>query len=307
MSIHFHVLASGSSGNACVLESEGFGVLIDFGLSARNISERMQRCGLTWNRIHAVVLTHAHSDHWQASTLTQLVRRKLPLYCHAEHADFLSRESRACDGLASAGLLRHYEEGRGLDLHPAVRCLPILLQHDGGVTCGFRFEGPSTIFGPTWSLAYAADLGSWTPGLARQFADVDLLALEFNHDVKMQLKSGRHPFLIRRVLSDNGHLSNEQAAAMVTETLKHSEPGRLKTLVQLHLSRDCNREELARTAGQQVLDRFASSANIHTTHQDHEGVTLRLGIRPRTRAPRRRSPLAPRFVQQLLPYDTLDG
>ena len=50
MSLRFHILASGSSGNACVLETDGFGVLIDFGLSPRQLAPRLKRCRLTWDR-----------------------------------------------------------------------------------------------------------------------------------------------------------------------------------------------------------------------------------------------------------------
>src|SRR5437763_1042580 len=95
MSMQLHVLASGSSGNASVLEAGGFGVLIDFGLPARVLAERMKRCGLSWDRIHAAILSHAHTDHWQASSLTQLAKRRLPIYCHAEHVEFLNQDSRA--------------------------------------------------------------------------------------------------------------------------------------------------------------------------------------------------------------------
>src|SRR6266511_898022 len=204
MVVQFHVLASGSSGNACVVEAGGFGVLIDFGLSPRQLAPRMRRCGITWERIHAVVLTHPHTDHWQAATLTHLAKRGLPVYCHREHLDYLDQESRAFQALSAAKLFRHYEPSDRLALQPECACIPIALAHDGAMTCGFRFEGDD------WAIGYAADLGSWTPALAKLLADVDLLALEFNHDVTMQLQSARSPMLIRRVLGDHGHLSNEQ-------------------------------------------------------------------------------------------------
>src|SRR5262249_58433243 len=81
--------------------------------------------------------------------------------------------------------------------------------------------------------------------LADALADVDLLALEFNHDVGLERSSGRSPYLIARVLGEEGHLSNEQAANLLREVLRRSPPGRLRQLVQLHLSRECNRPHLA--------------------------------------------------------------
>ena len=297
MPVQFHVLASGSSGNACVLDTGEFGVLIDFGLSPRQLAPRMKRCRVAWEQIHAVVLTHTHTDHWQAATLTHLAKRRLPIYCHADHVEALDRDSRAFAALSSAGLIRHYELGKCLKLHTDCRCQPIELEHDGATTCGFRFEGA----GDPWAIGYAADLGCWTPALAQQFADVDLLALEFNHDVALQLQSGRHPHLIRRVLSDQGHLSNEQAAGMLAEILRISEPGRLRHLVQLHLSQQCNRPELAGSVARQALERHG--VEIHTTDQKKAGPVIDLG--KKSPAAKRRVPASDKVaacVQPMLPF-----
>ena len=289
MPVRFHVLASGSSGNACVLDVGEFGVLVDFGLSPRQLAPRMKRCRVSWERIHAVLLTHAHTDHWQAATLSHFAKLRLPVYCHREHVNEFDRQSRAFTALSAAGLIRHYAPGEPLQLHTHCRCVPITLSHDAAMTSGFRFEGIG------WAIGYAADLGCWQPALAQQFADVDLLALEFNHDVGLQLSSGRHPLLIRRVLSDTGHLSNDQAARMFAEILKISAPGRIRHLVQLHLSRECNRPDLARTAARQVLDRLELDMPIHTTQQQRAGPTIALG---------EKMSIAQQsaFVQRLLPF-----
>lgn len=282
MSLQFHVLASGSSGNACVLDVGGFGVLVDFGLSPRQLLPRMRRTKIGWHRIHAALLTHEHGDHWRASTLSYLAKLGLPIYCHREHRSALDGGRRAFASLAGAGLIRSYDPGETLELHARCRCIPITLDHDGVMTCGFRFEGPG------WAVGYAADLGCWRPELAKHLADVDILAIEFNHDVHMQLRSGRHPMLIRRVLGDCGHLSNEQGAELLAEVLRQSMPGRIKHLVQLHLSEDCNRPELARAAAERVLRELGVEMTIHTTSQRRCGPGLRLG------------PTAARVVQPLL-------
>jgi phosphoribosyl 1,2-cyclic phosphodiesterase len=295
MAVHFHVLASGSSGNACVIETDGFGVLIDFGLPPRLLEPRMKRCRISWERIHAVVLTHMHADHWHPTTLSLLAKRRVPIYCHEEHLGDFNRESRAFAALESAGLFRHYRPGVGFPLHADCRCIPISVKHDAEVTCGFRFEGAD------WAIAYATDLGCWTPALARRLADVDLLALEFNHDVEMQLTSGRHPRLIRRILGDRGHLSNEQGADLFAEVLRLSAPGRVQQLVQLHLSDDCNRPDLAERAALRVLDSLALDMPIHTTSQGRAGPSLQLG-KPTAAARRRITTDGRRFKQPLLAF-----
>ena len=299
MPMQFHVLASGSSGNACVLDTGDFGVLLDFGLSPRQLAPRMKQCGISWERIHSVVMTHAHTDHWQAATLAHLAKLRLPVYCHEEHAKEFDHESRAFAALSSAGLIRPHEPGVPLKLHDGVTCLPIGVQHDAAMTCGFRFEGKD------WSVGYAADLGCWTPELAQQFTNADLLALEFNHDVAMQMASGRHPLLIRRVLGDQGHLSNDQGAALFAEILNRSEAGRVQHLVQLHLSRQCNHPDLAHEAAQQVADRLGIEIAIHTTNQGQAGPSITLGDRAK---PSKRQACPPAaFVQSLLPFDESRG
>lgn len=272
MPIRFTVLASGSAGNASLLQVPGFGLLIDVGLGPRQLAARLAAAGLSWADVDAVLLTHTHSDHWNDRTLAHLRRRRLRLYCHAEHGAAMRRYGSEFAGLHADGLVGGYEAEREWPVGPGLRCRALELSHDGGPTFGFRFEEAGGLFGGPSALAYAADLGTWTPALARALADVDVLALEFNHDVALQHASGRSFYLIRRILGDRGHLSNVQAAALVQETLRHSPPGRLRHLVQLHLSRDCNRPELALAAARAALGGHAPG--VHTARQDEAGPTL---------------------------------
>jgi phosphoribosyl 1,2-cyclic phosphodiesterase len=274
MSLHFTVLASGSSGNASLLEADGFGLLIDAGLGPRLLASRLKAVDSTAQRVGAVLLTHTHNDHWNDRTLAQLKQQRVPLYCHAEHHTSLLENSPAFACLRIAGLVRPYELDTPLQLAPGLSCRPFQVSHDGGLTCGFRFEGDPDPLGRTCAVAYAADLGCWHPELARRLADVDLLALEFNHDVAMEYASGRSPQLIARVLGDQGHLSNVQAAALVRQVLKHSQPGRLRYLVQLHLSRQCNRPALAL----QAVGGLPPEVRVHAACQNRPGPRLAVGV-----------------------------
>jgi hypothetical protein len=140
--------------------------------------------------------------------------------------------------------------------------------------------------------------------LASQLADVDLLAVEFNHDVAMQHASGRTHRLIQRVLGDEGHLSNVQATDLVRAVIAHSTPGRLRHLVQLHLSRDCNRPTLARQAARALLDELGLSIALHTAEQDAPGATLHLNgaaLPGRTRRATKRRAIPTTTIQPLLP------
>jgi hypothetical protein len=129
------------------------------------------------------------------------------------------------------------------------------------------------------AVAFLTDLGHWTPDLVKLVTDVDLLALEFNHDVEMELSSGRSGYLVERVIGKNGHLSNEQAAQFVKEVLASSKPGRLQHLVQLHLSRDCNHPDLAVSSVRAILDEAGHPITLVTADQDV--ATVRLHLTPR--------------------------
>lgn len=286
MPFRFTVLASGSAGNASLLDIDGFGVLLDVGLGPRQLASRLAAVGSSWRQVNAVLLTHTHSDHWNDRTLAYLRRLGIPLYCHANHHESLRTYGLEFAALHTANLVTGYEAECEFALSARLRCRPLELSHDGGVTFGFRLEGPPDLFGQPSSLGYVADLGCWTPQLAQALSDVDVLALEFNHDVEMQYASGRSPRLIARVLGDHGHLSNAQAAELLRDVLRRSAPGRLQHVVQLHLSRDCNRPTLALEAAQAILAEATATPRVHTASQDTPGSTLVIGETTNGRRPR---------------------
>jgi phosphoribosyl 1,2-cyclic phosphodiesterase len=303
MSLQFTVLASGSAGNASLLAADGFALLLDAGLGPRQLASRLTAAGASWPRVKAVLLTHTHGDHWNERTIAYVHRLRLPFYCHPEHAQALRIHSAAFARLRDAGLVRPYPVDEPFELAGGLRCRAFHVRHDAGVTCGFRFEAAPDFFGERCALGYATDLGSWEAAQVHALADVDVLALEFNHDEELERDSGRSPHLIARVLGDRGHLSNTQAAALLREVLCRSEPGRLRHLVQLHLSRDCNRPHLAASAAQHVLTELQPGTRIYTAQQHRPLRCVAIGVpsRPRVRRRLARSVCAPRFLQPWLP------
>jgi phosphoribosyl 1,2-cyclic phosphodiesterase len=277
MAARLTILASGSSGNAALLEADGFGLLIDAGIGPRTLATRMRAVGASWDHVHAALLTHTHGDHWHERTLATFVRRKIPLYCHGEHRDFLRHESSAGLDLDAARLLRLYEEETLLRLVDHIECQPVAVSHDAGATFGFRLSGRRDLFHSAWSLAYFADLGCWDQRIADAATEVDILALEFNHDVAMQRNSGRPYYLIERCLGDEGHLSNVQAADLLAAVLARSTPGRLRQVVQLHLSRQCNAPELAVAAASRATAAHELAPQIVTAMQDTPTAAMPLG------------------------------
>jgi len=280
MTARFTVLASGSGGNASLLEYDGFGLLIDCGLHPRFLTARLQSIGASWDRVNAVVLTHTHTDHWKDATLADLRSRKIPLHAHPQHFTHMDRVAPSFPSLHGAGLAREYAEGVRIELSPTLSCLPLRVSHDSVPTFAFRVDGSDGGPSPAWSIGYASDLGCGSPELIESFAGVDVLALEYNHDEMMERESPRPQFLVDRVLGDLGHLSNRQAAELTTAIAGRSGEGFPAHLVQLHLSKDCNKPELAAVAGREALVVLNPAAEVITAKQDVAAKTIVLSRRP---------------------------
>lgn len=268
--MRFHVLGSGSAGNASLLTAGGFGVLIDVGFGPRALEQRLRAVGATWQNVHGAVLTHIHNDHWNEHSFRCLMRLGIPLYCHRAHSDSLRNQSESFQQLHDSDLVRFYRVNSQLHIGNDLTCRPMSLRHDGHPTCGFRFEWNGR------ALAYATDLGSWNANLIESMCDVDLLALEFNHDEDMERDSGRAAFLVRRVLGARGHLSNDQAALLLESVLRDSLPGRLQHLVLLHLSRECNHPDLAQAAAFRVRESHGGTFQVHAATQHEPGPSIEL-------------------------------
>ncbi len=302
MALRFCALASGSAGNSMLVTSDGFGLLVDAGLGPRQLGSRLASIGASWRDVHAVLLTHTHSDHWRERTLQQLFQRRIPLYCHPEHQAQLREQCGPFRHLLKSNLVHSYVVGREFVVDEKSCCRPIEVKHDSEPTFGFRLEGASGLFGEPWSIGYLADLGCWSEQQIEAMADVDVLALEFNHDEQLERTSNRPIELIDRVLSDRGHLSNMQAADFVRRVLARSGPGPTH-LVQLHLSRECNRPALAQSAARAVLGQAKRTISLHTASEDCAGPILTLDGHGRRMVRRANAPGRPgqRQAQPSLP------
>jgi phosphoribosyl 1,2-cyclic phosphodiesterase len=273
MGASFTTLASGSSGNAALIRSGSFGLLIDLGVGPRTLVRRLSDAGFHWGDIDAVALTHTHSDHWRETTLTHVAARGIPVFCHASHGEHLGRTSETFAELQQSGRVttfqarEHVAPGGGLEL------LPLEVEHDSHRTFGFRIENREG----NWALGYVADLGRYDDALLGMLSDLDLLALEFNHDEAMQRNSGRPRMLIDRVLGPKGHLSNCQAGQFVQTLLGRRANGRLTTLVPLHLSKDCNRFELVERSAKEALSWCGSSASVKVARRECACQPIPLG------------------------------
>jgi phosphoribosyl 1,2-cyclic phosphodiesterase len=190
--------------------------------------------------------------------------------------------------------MREYSDGQPLEIKPGFVARPLRVSHDAEPTFAFRVDSADSQ-GLVWSIGYASDLGCGSAELIEKFAGVNVLALEFNHDVRLERRSRRPKFLIDRVLSDWGHLSNDQAGELAAAIIERSGDQVPEHLVQLHLSRECNRPDLAAKAGQVALGNLGVRTQLTTARQDAAARSIPL-LR-RTEHPE--SGLSPRAIEHI--------
>lgn len=237
--IHLHVLASGSKGNATLVEGPDGFVLIDCGISRKQLVERSRELGLDIGRVRAVLVTHEHADHVKGLSVF-CNRYEGPLYATAGTAG-----GRKYLAELPFELVDHSAvfEAAGM----TVRCFPT--SHDVADPMGFRFETDDD------ALGYCTDTGVLLPEALELLFGVRILALESNHDVQM-LANGPYPaYLKERVGSEKGHLSNDQAAEALRELVDED----TETVVAMHLSQENNRPSvcvrtLAAAVGAEAAD-----------------------------------------------------
>ena len=273
MPARFVTLASGSSGNSALVDTGSARLLIDCGLRPAELSNRLQRVGLRPADLTAVILTHTHGDHWNRDTFALLRTLNIPLYAHDKHHTKFSSHA-VYEPLKRAGLARHYVANESLTIAPRLRVLPVPVPHDCDPTFGFRVTGTDATTGDVWSLGYSSDCGHPCPAVAIAFAGVNVLAIEFNHDVDLQRASRRPAFLVNRVLGPTGHLSNTQAADLSIAIAETADDHEFTALVQLHLSRECNTTVLASLSGHAALARVAPWAKLVTATQAAPSVSV---------------------------------
>lgn len=223
--IHLHILASGSKGNAILVEGPDGTVLVDCGVSRKCMVGRANELGVSVADVRAVLVTHEHSDH--VSGLSVFARRFAgPMFATA---GTVAARSYLLE--LPFELVGHSDvlELAGM----RVRCFPT--SHDVADPMCFRFETSDDAVG------LCTDTGVLTDEAREALADVRVLALESNHDVRM-LATGRYPgFLKQRVGGRFGHLSNVQAAEALGELVGPD----TEVVVGMHLSQENNRPSLA--------------------------------------------------------------
>jgi len=254
--VRLRILASGSSGNATLIEAGNTRVLLDGGLGPRKLAQHLRAASVEPDSLAAVFLSHEHIDHIKGAA------------AFAQRFGVKVMGSRGT--CLAGGFMAVRKQGPGFEPICAGQTIeldglavrPLAIPHDAAEPLGFVFRASDV------ALGYATDLGHLPEDVSAALASCDLVVLESNHDVAM-LREGPYPWPLKeRVASAHGHLSNADVARFLVERLGPQ----CHTVVLAHLSEVNNHPEVARMSAEQALTRAGRSdvrLEVATRHGTH--------------------------------------
>ena len=256
------LLASGSSGNCAYLEAGGTRILIDAGISLRQVRLRLAGIGVSEATIDGLLISHEHSDHvGQASRVA--LHFDCPIYASERTAAEFRRR------LSGWEKQERFQSGVQFAIG-ALQIEPFRVSHDACEPCGFLIQGLSEKTGRVVLAAIATDLGLVSPRLRRRLAPCEALIIEANHDVQMLLEGPYPQYLKQRIQSNLGHLSNDSAAELIAGLARE---GHLRQVLLAHLSQNNNRPEAALETVQRHLD-GQDDCRLHLSYRDRPSELL---------------------------------
>ncbi|SFK74390.1 MBL fold metallo-hydrolase [Salinicoccus halodurans] len=234
------VLASGSTGNSTYIETEKGSLLIDVGLSCKRIEESLNSLNTSLSNINAILITHEHSDHIKG--LKVIAKRyDIPIFANENTWKQIDKKGIEINPEQKFHFNPLEEkEIVGMDVHS------FSVSHDAVDPQFYTFARDNK------KISVITDTGYVSDQMKGIIKDSDCFVFESNHDVDM-LRMGRYPWVTKqRILSDVGHVSNEDAAHAMRDVITD----RTKRIYLSHLSLDNNIKELAKMSVEQVLNQY---------------------------------------------------
>ena len=244
-------LASGSKGNSIFVGTKNSRILIDAGISAKATQEKLQLIGVDLQTIDAILITHEHVDHIRGLQSIAL-KYNIPVFANSDTARAIleTMDEHPSFKIFSTG--ETFEFG-DLEIHP------FSIQHDTLDPVAFTIQSSDL------KLGFCTDLGFITTLVKTHLKNCDYLYIEANHEPAMVHASSRPMIYKQRVLSRQGHLSNQQCAELIQE-IAHP---KLRHIHLAHLSEECNHPQKALDTVQASLNTLALSIDLSIAYQ-HE-------------------------------------
>lgn len=246
----FCPLASGSKGNCTYLGTSTTKILIDAGLTAKAVRERLSVIGVQLEEIDAILITHEHTDHIRGLDLLGC-GMKIPVFANSDTAKAIYGILGECPRFRIFSTGEVFEFG-DIEVHP------FSVQHDAVDPVAF------TIRTGGLKLGLCTDLGFVTTLVARELKGCDYLVLEANHEPSMVHACSRPMVYKKRVLGRQGHLSNGQCADLLEQVFH----GGLKHVHLAHLSSECNSPDVAMRIITERLGVLGASTEVSIAFQE---------------------------------------
>jgi phosphoribosyl 1,2-cyclic phosphodiesterase len=242
MAVSITVLASGSRGNCSVVASSETRLLVDIGLSCKETCKRLHASGFDASSLDGILITHEHSDH--VSGLYVMAKKfGIPVFMTGATHHAWAKWARDSNGNpVSIEKLEVFDSGRKFSVGD-IDVTPFTVPHDAADPVGFTFGAEGI------KLGVVTDLGFMPPNVKDWLRGCDGLLIESNHDLEM-LRTGPYPWSVKqRVMSRNGHMSNDALA----DFLATDYDGEAAFLILAHLSEANNHPEVARICAEKAL------------------------------------------------------
>jgi phosphoribosyl 1,2-cyclic phosphodiesterase len=242
MAVRVSMLASGSRGNCALVSSSSTRILVDAGISCREIFKRMKSLGEDPHSLSAVVITHEHCDHiYGVATLAK--KLNIPVFMTGATYQHWQRAMRDENGVKpKIERFEQFESGHTFHVGD-IAVKPFTIPHDAVDPVGFTFRAEGV------KVGIATDLGYIPASVRDHLRGCDVLVMESNHDVEM-LRVGPYPWSVKqRVMSRVGHLSNLALADFFTNDYDNN----ATFVVLAHLSEQNNHPEIARREAERAL------------------------------------------------------
>ena len=252
MALQVCILGSGSSGNCTYVASAQTGLLIDAGLSARAIGQRLASIGVAVESVRGICVSHEHGDHTQGLKVLHQ-RAGIPLYANAGTIEALRRNPEL-----QALRWQVFTTGSVFAIGE-LSVESFSVPHDAFEPVGFVIsDGDSRV-------GIVTDMGMPTTLIRERLRGCSVVVVESNHDEQMLQDAERPWHLKQRIRGRQGHLSNQRAATMLADIAGPQ----LRQVFLAHLSADCNRPDLARqTAHDMLLRAGHAHINVSLTYPD---------------------------------------
>lgn len=247
--MYFHVIASGSKGNATIVATNKTVILIDMGITLKRLNEGLAEINLKKEDISAGIFTHNHADH----------------ICGVRF--FSPKDLYALEGTLPP-LCNKVDIAKPFIIGD-IKITPFRTRHDAFNPCGYVLEGEGE------KLVYMTDTGIFIEDNLYLVSNPDYLIIESNHDIPMLLKTNRPQELKDRIMAEYGHLCNEDSAIATLSIMGD----RTKEIILAHLSEEANTPEKALEAYKMIFNHFSKRYDMSKIRCANQWTSLTGGSR----------------------------